>query len=137
MIISPPPRRKRIGFLRAGAWVSALAFLAIEGYALHDQWEIGHASAMFMLGTALFIAGICIGLFAIIVAIGSAVSIFFDDEYLPEYPSERRSISQRQRDRSPQQSTPLLSHQTKRDKATTPPLEEQETLPQVRLLETH
>jgi hypothetical protein len=45
---------------------SAFAFFVIEGYVLHDQWEIGHASAMYMLGTAFLVAGFCIGLFAII-----------------------------------------------------------------------
>ena len=55
-------------------WTSAFAFFVVEGYVLHDQWEIGHASAMFMLGTALVVAGVCIGLFAIIAAIGLAIS---------------------------------------------------------------
>ena len=69
--------RIRAGFLRVGLWASAAAFLLIEGYSLPDQWLIGHAGALFMLGTALLSAGACIGLFALISAIGFAVSLFF------------------------------------------------------------
>jgi hypothetical protein len=54
--------------------------LFIDGYALQDQLEIGHASAMFMLGTALLAAGICIGLFAVIVAVRLAASAFFSEQ---------------------------------------------------------
>jgi hypothetical protein len=59
--------------------------LLVEGYALQDQWEIGHASLMFMLGTALLSAGICIGLFTLIAAIGLVASVFFSDQ--PQAPS--------------------------------------------------
>jgi hypothetical protein len=69
--------RVRSRFLRVGAWASAAAFVLIEGYALADQWLIGRASALFMLGTALLSAGICIGLFALVALIGFAVSLFF------------------------------------------------------------
>src|ERR1700722_793733 len=69
-----PEHRVRSRFMRFGMWTSAFAFFVIEGYVLHDQWEIGHASAMFMFGTALVVAGVCIGLFAIIAAIGLAIS---------------------------------------------------------------
>jgi hypothetical protein len=54
----------------------------IEGYALLDQWLIGHAGALFMFGTALLSAGACIGLFALISAIGFAVSLFFGESAL-------------------------------------------------------
>ena len=47
---------------------------------LLDQWIIGHASAGFILGTAILIAGGCVGIFAIIAAIGLAVSILLRDE---------------------------------------------------------
>jgi hypothetical protein len=79
--MSHPARARRIraGFLRVGLWASAAAFVAIEGYALPDQWLIGHASVRFMLGTALLSAGACIGLFALISAIGFAVSLFFGE----------------------------------------------------------
>jgi hypothetical protein len=66
-----------------GIWTSAFAFFVIEGYALHDQWEIGHASAMFMLGTALVVAGVCIGLFAIIAATGLVISAAYDYYSMP------------------------------------------------------
>ena len=66
--------RVRSRFVSFGLWTSAFAFFVIEGYVLHDQWEIGHASAMYMLGTAFLVAGFCIGLFAIIVAMGLAIS---------------------------------------------------------------
>jgi hypothetical protein len=66
--------RVRSRFMGFGLWTSALVFFVTEGYVLQDQWEIGHASAMFMLGTAFLVAGFCIGLFAIIVAIGLAIS---------------------------------------------------------------
>ena len=71
---SPELRRVRSRFMSFGIWTSAFAFFIIEGYFLHDQWEIGHASAMFMLGTALVVAGVCIGLFAIIAAVGLVIS---------------------------------------------------------------
>jgi hypothetical protein len=65
-------------------WTSAIAFFTIEGYALQDQLTIGHASAMFMLGTACLTAGACIGLFAILMAIGLAVSAVFSEERTPQ-----------------------------------------------------
>ena len=80
MNAASPDHRVRGGFLRFSLWTSALAFFVIEGYVLQDQWQIGHASAMFMLGTAFVVAGVCIGLFAIIVAIGLAISAAFSDE---------------------------------------------------------
>jgi hypothetical protein len=65
--------------LRVGVWASAVAFGLIEGYTLSDQWLIGHASALFIIGTALLIAGVCTALFSIIDLIGFAVSLFFDE----------------------------------------------------------
>lgn len=73
--LSPSPaHRVRIGSIRLALWVSALAFLFIDGYALQDQFAIGHTSVMFMLRTAFLGAGICIELFALIAAIGLAAS---------------------------------------------------------------
>jgi len=77
---SSPARRVRSGAIRLGLWASAIAFLFIEGYALQDQLEIGHASAMFMLRTALLGAGFCIGLFVVITAMGLAASVFFSEQ---------------------------------------------------------
>jgi hypothetical protein len=74
-----PARRVRGMFMSFGLWTSAVVFVVIEGYALLDQTEIGHASAMFMLGTACLAAAACMGLFAIIMAIGLAVSAAFED----------------------------------------------------------
>jgi len=58
---------------------AAVAFLLIEGEALQDQLTIGQASTMFMLGTAFVGAGICIGLFGLITAIGLIASVFFSE----------------------------------------------------------
>ena len=82
---SSPARRLCSGSIRLGLWLSAIAFLLIEGYALQDQWEIGHASTMFMLGTALLGAGICVGLFTVIAAIGLAASVFFSERHLGDH----------------------------------------------------
>jgi hypothetical protein len=82
----------RSGFMRFGLWTSALTFFVLEGYFLLDQLEIGYASAVFMLGTAFLIAGFCIGLFAIIVAIGLAISAAFSDEP-PHHQSQEPSGS--------------------------------------------
>jgi hypothetical protein len=63
-----------------GLGTSALLFFVIELYVLQDQWAIGHASALFMLGTACLVAGACIGLFAIITAIRLLLSVALNDE---------------------------------------------------------
>jgi hypothetical protein len=77
-----------------GLWTSAFAFFVIEGYVLHDQWEIGHASAMYMLGTAFLVAGFCIGLFAIIVTIGLVISAAYGAEppHRASWPARRDLI---------------------------------------------
>jgi hypothetical protein len=67
-----------------GLWTSVVAFIVIEGDALLDQSDIGHASTSFMLGTACLAAAACIALFAIIAAIGLAISAAFDDEPLQQ-----------------------------------------------------
>jgi hypothetical protein len=71
-------------FMTLGIWVSALAFFVIESNALLDQLEIGHASSMFMLGTACLTSAACIALFAIIAAIGLAISFAFSEETTPQ-----------------------------------------------------
>jgi hypothetical protein len=75
-----PAHRVRSRFMSFGFWTSIAAFVLIEGDALMDQSEIGHASALFMFGTACLAAAACIWLFAIITAIGLAVSAAFRDE---------------------------------------------------------
>jgi hypothetical protein len=74
-------RRVRSRFMRFGFWTSSVAFVVIESDALLDQSEIGHASVLFMFGTACLAAAACIGLFAIISAIGLAVSGAFRDDF--------------------------------------------------------
>ena len=79
---SPAQRVRRL-FLSFSLWTSALIFLLVEGNALLDQLDIGHASPMYMLGTALIAAGACIGLFAFLMLIGWALSIAFSEEPPP------------------------------------------------------
>jgi hypothetical protein len=84
----------RSRFVSLGLWTAAFAFFVVEGYVLHDQLEIGHASAMFMFGTAFVVAGVCIGLFAIIVAIGLAISAAYSTEapHRASWPARRDLI---------------------------------------------
>ena len=79
-----PARRVRSRFMSFSLWTSALTFFVIQAYALQDQLSIGHASAMFMFGTACLAFGACIGLFAILMAIGLAVSAVFSEERTPQ-----------------------------------------------------
>jgi hypothetical protein len=83
--------RVRSRFMSFGLWTSGVTFFVIEGDALLDQLEIGHASALFMFGTTCLAAAICIGLFAIIMAIGLAISASFSDEP-PQQQSLHRDI---------------------------------------------
>jgi hypothetical protein len=55
-------------------FAAVLAFFVVSSDVLLDQWITGYASAQFILGTAALIAGICIGLFAIIGALGLAIA---------------------------------------------------------------
>jgi hypothetical protein len=73
-------RRVRGRFMSFGLWISAVGFVVIEGDALLDQPEIGHASALFMFGTACLAAAASIALFATIVALGLVVSSAFSEE---------------------------------------------------------
>ena len=95
MNAASPDHRMRSGFLRFSLWTSALAFFVIEGYVLQDQWQIGHASTMFMLGTAFVIAGVCIGLFAIIVAVGVGISAALSDEAPHDHRAPRHATPDR------------------------------------------
>jgi hypothetical protein len=82
MIAFSPAGRVRGRFMSFGLWGAALAFAVIEGDALLDQSEIGHASVLFMLGTACLAAAGCLALFAFITAIGVVVSAAFSEELL-------------------------------------------------------
>jgi hypothetical protein len=72
--------RVRGTFMRFGVLTSVLVFFVVGGEVLLDQLAIGSASAVFMVGTELVIAGACIGLFAIIAALGLAISIVLEDD---------------------------------------------------------
>jgi hypothetical protein len=63
--------------MRFSAWISILVFLLVESYVFSDQWELGQASAIYMLGTALLVAGACIGLFSLLVAIELLIASVF------------------------------------------------------------
>ena len=66
--------------MRVSLLTSVVAFFVLGVSTFCDQWIAGYASLQFMLGTAFITAGICIGLFAIIAAVGLAISIAFGDE---------------------------------------------------------
>jgi hypothetical protein len=65
----------------------------IEGDAFLDQSEIGHASPLFMFGTACLAAAACIALFAIITAIGLVVSAAFKEESHQQQSAPREDAS--------------------------------------------
>jgi hypothetical protein len=81
---APSAARVRSRFMSFGLWASAVAFVVIEGDALLDQSEIGHASIQFMLGTACLAAAGCLALFAFISVIGVVVSAAFGEEPLQQ-----------------------------------------------------
>ena len=80
MSIRSPALRIRSRFISFGFWTSVSAFVVIEGDAILDQSEIGHASPLFMFGTACLAAAACMALFATITAIGLVVSAAFKEE---------------------------------------------------------
>jgi hypothetical protein len=67
-------------FMRISFLISLIVFVVFGGTMLIDQWIAGNASAIFILGTALLSAGVCLGLFAILAGIGTAISIAFSGE---------------------------------------------------------
>jgi hypothetical protein len=93
MSVSSPEQRVRTRFMSVGLWTSAVAFIVIEGDALLDQSEIGHASPMFMLGTACLAMAACIGNFAFIMAIGLVVSTAFRDQPQQEQPPDQAAAA--------------------------------------------
>ena len=66
--------------MRLGQSIAIIAFLAIAGDVLFEQWIAGYASAFFIFGTACLIAAACTVLFAIIAGIGLVASSAFRDE---------------------------------------------------------
>jgi uncharacterized protein YqgC (DUF456 family) len=78
-VLSPADRARRAS-MRLGLVIAVLAFLVVGSDVLLDQWITGYASAEFILGTAALIAGICIGLFAIIGALGLAIAAALRDK---------------------------------------------------------
>jgi hypothetical protein len=137
LAMRPAPK----SFIHFSAWISILAFLAIEGDALLDQWQIGQASLRFRLGTGLVIAGACLLLFALLVAGQLLISVLADYKagrlrsHRPQSNSpdgrqasasrllpESAIIKRRPRDRSPRRSMRRLEDQTKRDTASSPSL---------------
>ena len=89
-------RSTRLGFL-----ASIIAFFILGCTVLIDQWIAGQVTAMFILGTALVLAGLCAGLFAVVAGTGLALSMLFDahnvgtENQLPttQQRSERQSSS--------------------------------------------
>jgi hypothetical protein len=75
-----PAQRVLRAFMRFSLLTSVVVFFVLGVSTFCDQWIAGHASLQFMLGTAFIAAGFCIGLFAIIAAVGLAISIAFSDE---------------------------------------------------------
>lgn len=69
------PDRVFRAFMRLGVLIAVVTFVVVGSDVLLAQWIGGSASAEFIFGTAALIAGICIGLFAIIAAIGLAVAV--------------------------------------------------------------
>src|SRR5262249_58159816 len=90
---SLPDTRLRRWSMRFGTATALAVFLALGVPLVLNSWVTGAASALFMLATALVWAGVCTGLFALIVAIGLVVSIFSGDDD-PDRES-RKGVAQR------------------------------------------
>jgi hypothetical protein len=75
-----PRGRAQGALLRLSLLISVLAFFVLGGSVLLDQWIMGLAGAGFIFGTWMVIAGLCLGLFAIVAAIGLGISAAFWDE---------------------------------------------------------
>jgi hypothetical protein len=71
---SSPADRVLRTFMRLGLLIAVIAFVVVASDVLLAQWIRGNASPEFILGTAALIGGVCIGLFAVIAAIGLAVA---------------------------------------------------------------
>jgi hypothetical protein len=88
-----PARRVRRASMQVSVLISVLAFLVVGGTVLLDQWIAGYASGRFILGTAILSAGACVGLFAIVAGIGSAISIALAEESRTESPRQEASTA--------------------------------------------
>jgi hypothetical protein len=64
--------------MRLGLFASVIAFLILSCAVLIDQWIAGQVTAVFILGTALVLAGVCTALFAAVAGMGLALSMLFD-----------------------------------------------------------
>jgi hypothetical protein len=64
--------------VRVGAAVATLCFVVLGGTVLIDQWISGHRSALFTVGTAMLIAGLCVGLFALIGLVGLSIAFLLE-----------------------------------------------------------
>ena len=82
-----PARRVRRASMQVSVLISVLTFLVVGGTILLDQWIAGYASGRFILGTAILSAGACVGLFAIVAGIGSAISIALAEETQTDAPT--------------------------------------------------
>jgi hypothetical protein len=81
--------------MRVGLIVAIVAFMVVGSDILLDQWIIGYASTQFILGTAAMIAGVCVGLFAVIAGIGLAVAMALRHRQprpLPESPAAAEPV---------------------------------------------
>ena len=75
------PRGRADGaLLRLSLLISILAFFFLGGSVLLDQWIMGLAGAGFIFGTWMIIVGLCLGVFAIVAAIGLGISAAFRGE---------------------------------------------------------
>jgi hypothetical protein len=90
MIAPSAAHRVRARFVSFGFWTAVVVFVVIEGDALLDQSEIGHASILFMVGTACLADAACITLFAITTATALVVSAAFNDESPPQQPPKNQ-----------------------------------------------
>ena len=82
MVLLSPAQNVRRLFLRFGQLTSVIAFVAICGDVLLDQWVWGAPNAWFVFGTMCLIAAACITLFAFIALIGLVTSLAFHDGLL-------------------------------------------------------
>lgn len=77
MSASSPEDRVFRAFTRIGFLVALVAFLVVGSDVLLGQWITGYASGKYIFGTAALLAGICLGIFAVISAVGLAVAAAF------------------------------------------------------------
>jgi len=75
MTVSPDQASR--AFIRIGLLIAVLMFLVVGSDVLLCQWIIGYASATYIFGTAALLAGICVGVFALIAAVGLAIAAAF------------------------------------------------------------